>query len=369
MTALRTQKWLWLSYLCKIPKSHMIKLYDEFSDIDNIYAAQREDYEKLSFLKEEEINRLCDKSLNSLSPYISSLEKNKVRIITRDMESYPKQLFCISSFPSVLYVKGKNLNLNRMQCVSVVGSRTPGSYGKSITAEISTKLARSGFVVVSGMADGVDSVAHRSAVECGAPTVAVLGCGVDIVYPKGNYELSKKIEEVGMIISEYPLSTHPEKFYFPERNKIIAALSMGTVVTEANLKSGSLITAQWAKKYGKDLFAVPGNITSKLSGGTNELIRQGAVAVTGADDVCSYYGVFKNERDDEINNDKSSYNTTDEKEEAIIKALEREEMLNIDGLSYATGLSLSELSSTLLFMEVKDIIKRTGTDMYMLVLK
>ncbi len=357
------KKWLWLSLSCKISKSKMIKLYDRFGSIDNIFDAEREDYEKLSFLNEADIGLLLNKGLDFSNEYLSVLNKKKISVITRDDAYFPETLFDIPNHPSLIYVKGKIRPLKKDECISIVGSRTPQGYGKNITTELSTSLARAGLTIVSGMADGVDTLSHRGALNAGGFTVAVLGCGVDFVYPKGNFELYEKICERGMIISEYPLGTRPERFYFPERNKIVAALSLATLVTEANLKSGSLITADAAKKYGRRIFSVPGNITSSFSGGTNELIRCGASVVTSADDILSFY-----EKENMEASQKSTSPKLEPNEALIFEALRKREM-TIDELSYHTSLSFSELNSVLLFMELKNIIKKSGADRYCIILK
>ncbi len=357
-------KWLWLSFSCALTKSKMLKLHECFENIDNIFAALREDYEKLSFLKADDIDRLCKKDLSPVVDYEKSLASKGITVLTRDMDLFPEGVSELKSFPSVLYCKGKVRKLCKDECISIVGSRTPGSYGKDITYEISRAVSRSGFTVVSGMADGIDSIAHRAALDAGGYTVAVLGCGADVVYPKGNFELYERICQSGMIISEYLPGREPERFSFPERNKIIASLSRATVVTEANSKSGSLITASDARVLGRDLFAVPGNITSKLSGGTNELIRSGAITITGANDVCEYYKISVNE---EITTDTSPL--TDDPKECLVLDSLSEKALSIDEICYKTGLSLCELNSILLIMEVKDLIKKTGADLYTPVLK
>jgi len=357
-------KWLWLSFSCALTKSKMLKLYECFENIDNIFAAQREDYEKLSFLKADDIDRLCQKDLSPALDYEKKLAMKGISVLTRDMELFPEGVRDLKNFPSVLYCKGKVRKLCKDECISIVGSRTPGNYGKNITYEISRAVSRAGLAVVSGMADGIDSIAHRACLDAGGYTVAVLGCGVDVVYPKGNFELYGRICQNGMIISEYLPGREPERFSFPERNKIIASLSRATVVTEANSKSGSLITAADAKSLNRNVFAVPGNITSKLSGGTNELIKSGAIAITGANDVCEYYHISAT---DEITST-SSPQTNDPKECLVLKALS-EKALSIDEICYKTALSLSELNSILLIMEVKDLIKKTGADLYTPVLK
>ncbi|MBR2404969.1 MAG: DNA-processing protein DprA [Clostridia bacterium] len=356
-------KWLWLSFSCALTKSKMLKLYDCFENIDNIFAAVREDYEKLSFLKADDIEKLCQKDLTQVLHYEKKLAARGISVLTRDMELFPDGVKELKNFPSVLYCKGKIKKLCKDECISIVGSRTPGSYGKNITYEISRSVSQAGLIVVSGMADGVDSIAHRAALDAGGYTVAVLGCGVDVIYPQGNFELYERICQNGLIISEYMPGKKPERFSFPERNKIIASLSRSTVVTEANSKSGSLITAADAIGLGRDLFAVPGNITSSLSGGTNELIKKGAIPITGANDVCEYYNISVSKQ-----NTDAAPVTDDPKERMVLDSLS-ERPLSIDEICYKTALSLSELNSILLIMEVKDLIKKTGADLYTPVLK
>ncbi len=354
-------KWLWLSLSCHITKSKMIKLFDFFGSVDNIFIAEREDYEKLSFLKSNDIELLCQKDTKEAKEHLCLLKDKGISVITIGDELFPSSLCDIPNHPCILYAKGKIRKLSQDECISIVGSRTPQSYGKNITYELAFSLASQGLTVVSGMADGVDSLAHRGALDAGGFTVAVLGCGVDVIYPRGNFELYEKIAANGMIISEYPLSARPEKFSFPERNKIVAALSRATLVTEANTKSGSLITSECAKKYGRHIFAVPGNITSSLSGGTNELIRDGASVVTGAEDILKFYGLKAETKT--IKNEELS-----EKEALVYEAL-RECDMTMDEIYYKTSIPLSELNSMLLFMELKNIIKKTGADKYCVVLK
>lgn len=355
--------WLWLSLSCHISKSKMIKLYEHFGSIEDIFNAEREDYQRLSFLKEEDVFLLCQKNVSYAEEQLYLLDKKGISLLCRDDALFPKDLFDISNYPSIIYAKGKIRALKKEECISIVGSRSPQSYGKNITTELSSSLARNSLTIVSGMADGIDSLSHRGALSVNGFTVAVLGCGVDVIYPRANFELYEKIAENGMIISEYMPGTKPERFYFPERNKIVASLSLATLVTEANLKSGSLITANFAKKYNRHIFAVPGNITSSLSGGTNELIRDGASVVTSVDDILSFYKINKKE---EIKTETKE--NLEPKEALIFEALSKREM-NIDEISYETSLPISELNSFLLFMELKNIIKKSGTDKYCVVLK
>lgn len=363
------KKWLFLNFV--LSKSKLIKLYDYFKSTDNIFEASGEDYKSLKFLKPDDIKKLCEKDFSKAEECEKKCISSSVHVITRDSEFFPDSITKISNFPSVLFCKGKIENLNFKNCVSVVGTRTPDTYGKNITYSISSDLSDMGFCIVSGMADGVDSIAHKAAIDKNEYTVAVVGCGPDIIYPKENMYIYEHILKNGMIISEYPPGTKPDRFRFPERNKIIAALSHCTIVTEANIKSGSLITANLALKYKNELFAVPGNATSRLSEGTNDLLKKGAHMILRGKDVYDFYeksdilnldGIIKSEKKLSKNYDNLSDN-----EKIIIKALEYEE-LSIDSIIYKTGLSLSVINSLLLIMELKEIIKKTDTDTYMLVI-
>ncbi|MBQ4526780.1 MAG: DNA-processing protein DprA [Clostridia bacterium] len=383
------EKWIWLSLFKKISKGKIHKLLSEFYTIDNIYDAQREDYEKLTFLKPEDISLLCEKDLSESRIYVSDLEKSNIFVLTKDMPEFPQMMNSYPNHPLILYCKGQRINLNKYISVSVVGTRNPGQYGKNITYTIASELAKKGVIIISGMAEGADSIAHEACLNANVPTVAVIGCGPDIVYPRSNASLSKKICEKGMIISEYPPGTPPERFRFPERNKIIASLSPVTAVTEAAKKSGSLITANLAKKFGNILFAVPGNITSNLSDGTNILIGEGAHPITSKNDIFNFfvktigeekvnkytYKTYTNKctddnpykqseknKNQEINTQYLSY-SDDEKENIILKCLCGNN-LSIDKISYETGFSLSQLSSALLFMEIKGKIKKNPGDTY-----
>ncbi|MBQ7900440.1 MAG: DNA-processing protein DprA, partial [Clostridia bacterium] len=270
-----TNLWMWFSQKEHISKKIKYQLLEDFYDIENIYEAQYEDFTEIEYLKPEAITQLCDKECD-FDDIIRQYKANNVTILTPDMEEYPKQLLATGEPPFVLYCRGKFLDLNKFMCVSVVGTRKMSLYGSNCAYNLSKEMAERGVVIVSGMAGGIDSRAHRGALDAGMPTVAVIGCGVNVVYPRSNTKLMKEIMETGMVISEYPLDTQPLRHHFPERNKIISGLSVATLVVEADIKSGSLITAKHSYEYGKDVFAVPGNIDSPFCRGTNYLIKDGA---------------------------------------------------------------------------------------------
>ena len=206
------------------------------------------------------------------------------RLVLLADEEYPPLLKTIASPPPYLFVRGRIVKEDTL-AIAVVGSRHPTAYGVMTTERLAGDLARRGVTVISGFARGVDTAAHRGALASGGRTIAVLGCGADIVYPKENGVLMRDLASKGAIISQYPMGTPPLKEYFPVRNRTIAGMTLGTVVVEAAERSGSLITARFAGELGREVFAVPGNISSAVSQGTNRLIQDGAKLVAGWQDV------------------------------------------------------------------------------------
>ncbi|MBR3002834.1 MAG: DNA-processing protein DprA [Clostridia bacterium] len=212
----------------------------------------------------------------------------EIKIIKIQDENYPKLLREVYDPPKQLYVQG-NINIFNNPSIAIVGCREPSEYGKKAAQYFSYNLAKQNINIVSGLAKGIDSFAHIGALQAKGKTIAVIGSGLDIIYPKENEKLAQEIiKNGGAIISEYPLGTRPEKDHFPARNRIISGLCKGVLVVEAKEKSGSLITADFAMEQGKEVFAVPGNINSLNSVGTNMLIKDGAIPVCNYNDVIQY---------------------------------------------------------------------------------
>ena len=226
-------------------------------------------------IKELKDFRPDDEKINN---ELVKIKDSGIRLITLNDDSYPQNLKSIYDPPPYLYVKGDFKNEDRLS-VAIIGSRSATNYGRQITETISKELSSLGITIVSGMARGIDSFAHQSTLDAGGRTIAVLGCGIDIAYPPENKALMKRIRNSGAIISEFPFGAPPEAANFPQRNRIISGLSLGTVVIEAADDSGSLITANYAVEQGRELFAVPGNITSRMSKGSNSLIKKRRKAV------------------------------------------------------------------------------------------
>lgn len=287
-------KWIWLAETCGAGSTELVLLLEKFGNIGEIYLA---DYNALidAGCSEHLAWKLSDKTLDRAYAIIESSEKNGIEIITYDDERYPQSLASIKDPPIVLYCKGKLPSFNKELCISMVGTRKMSEYGMRSAYKIAYEVASSGAVVVSGMALGIDAVAACAAIAANGRTVAVLGCGVDVTYPKQHERLRSAILENGALISEYPPMTEPRKHHFPIRNRLISALSQGTVVVDASERSGSLITANTAIMQGRDLYAVPSNIDGENSEGTNKLIRDGAQAVLkGRDIIANYAYLFDN---------------------------------------------------------------------------
>ena len=224
--------------------------------------------------------------------YLVAIEAQGIRWLGRSQAAFPRGLASIFDPPVGLFVRGdEDATLLDRPGVAIVGARSSSPYGSSVARTLGRELAAAGLVVVSGLARGVDGEAHRGALEAGGLTVAVLGCGVDRVYPAAHAELARRVMERGLIVSEYAPGVEPAPWRFPARNRVIAGLSAATVVVEARERSGALITADLALEEGREVFAVPGEITSALSAGTNALLRIGATALTSSADVLEAFGI------------------------------------------------------------------------------
>lgn len=380
--------WLWFAYKESLTKKQKFDLYKKFEDIESLYNAKESDYDELKFINSSHIKELMDKDLSKYEKLSLLYLRNNVKILTYDMLEYPQNLKHLSCPPLLLYCRGKFIDLNKRLCISVVGTRKVTDYGINCTKNITREIAQRGALIVSGMANGVDSYAHREAILSGMPTVAVVGTGVNMVYPKTNSRLMKDIMKSGMVISEYPLNTEAQKFHFPERNRIISALSVATVVIEADIKSGSLITANYSQELGKDVFAVPGSIYSVYSKGTNYLIKDGAYVATCGEDVISPYEYKYNElilnglndrikveadtkdyqkekNKKEIKTEKTHINNVESDEEKIILSL-KNGSLNIDEICEMTSISISVLNQKLLLMELSGKLKKLPGNNYSL---
>ncbi len=295
---------------------------------------------------------------------IEELRKQDIAVVTIYDESYPASLKSIYDSPFILYVKG-NIIPEDVFAVGVVGTRRATSYGKMAAERISADLASRNVTIVSGLARGIDTIAHQSALDSGGRTIAVLGSGIDVCYPPENRKLFERITRCGAVISEFPLSTRPEKRNFPARNRIISGLSLGTVVIEAPAKSGALITADMALEQGREVFAVPGSIFSEKSSGAHYLIKQGAKMVENYEDVIEEISslgkvVALRKKTGVLTKIKGRLTAEEEKVYGLLSF----EPVQIDFISRNAGMPVKDVSVILMDLEMKDRIKEVPGKKY-----
>ncbi|MBQ7846786.1 MAG: DNA-processing protein DprA [Clostridia bacterium] len=281
--------WIWLS-LCVSPGSKASDILLEYfeENAQKIYEAGKEDYDKLD-LSDGVKERLLQKGSEESRKILNFCKEREIRLLAYDDPEFPVRLKRIGRRPVLLYCKGRHIDLNDNLLIAAVGTRRMTAYGQRSAYTICHDLACAGAVVVSGLALGVDAVCHKGALDAKGDTVAVLGCGIDITYPKENFEFMNRIEKYGLVISEFKPGSRPTQTSFPIRNRIISGLCQGTLVVEADKKSGALITARHALSQGRDLFALPGMVGEQNSEGTNALLKDGAIPITDAADLLQDY--------------------------------------------------------------------------------
>ncbi len=284
-----------------------------------------------------------------------------IRILTWNDEAYPPRLKEIEQPPPVLYVRGDLLEEDYF-AVAVVGTRKVTPYGRQVTEELCAFLAANGVTVISGLARGVDAVAHSSALKAGGRTIAVLGSGVDYVYPSENRGLAEKIMACGALVSDYPVGTAPESTNFPPRNRIISGLSLAVVVVEAGETSGALITAEFAAEQGREVFAIPGNIMAPQSKGTNRLIQNGALPLLTPDDLMQALNLTR------VGEQKAARKILPaDAVEAQLMDILGNEPLHVDEIRNRSGLPVEKVSAALVMMELKGMVRQVGSMNYVAV--
>lgn len=355
--------WVWLNSLTNMSPGKRFRLLKHFGDPSHIWHASEEELAGARFLNSQSVEIL--KAIQPRKEAAKILQKASsagMEIVTFYDERYPYYLKYISDPPSMLYAIGKLVP--EEICLAVVGSRKATYYGLDIAEKISGQLARTGLTIVSGMARGIDSRAHRGALAAGGRTVAVLGCGLDIAYPYENLDLMKEICKNGAVISEYMPGIPPVPYNFPARNRIISGMSLGVAVIEANEKSGSLITAGFALDQGREVFALPGNINSRNSSGTNKLIRDGAKIVTEVEDILEELKIGGTPGNTYCT-DRLPAEVLGGDEASVAKRL-AEGPLHIDNIARECGMSIQLTSSILVMLELNGFVEQLPGKVYRL---
>lgn len=354
--------WLALNRFSKFGPARFRKLLDHFGSPAAAFGAAAGELKAAGI--EAAVAEEFIAARTSIEPerLLETLEKEGIGVTTLNDENYPKRLKEIYDPPPLLFFRGR-LEPDDETALAVVGTRRPTLYGKQAAEEFAGELARRQITIVSGLALGVDSIAHQAAITAGGRTVAVLGSGLDRenIYPASNRYLANKIAaEGGLLFSEFALGTPPLKHNFPQRNRIISGLSLGVLVIEAGERSGSLITAKFALEQDREVFAVPGSIYSPLSLGANLLIKRGAAAVTGTADILDALDLSEVTAyiDKQIENDTP--------EEGRILSFLNREPAHIDRLAALTGLPIAKVSGALMTLEMKGRAKNLGGMMYIL---
>lgn len=336
-------------------------LLDTFGDVERAWHAPADALRLAGLDRRSLENLLATRAKVDLDREVRRLAAAGVRVLTWDDPDYPQLLSEIPDPPPVLYIRGQ-LEADDAWAVAVVGTRRASVYGREVTRRLVAALAQSGVTIVSGLARGIDGVAHRAALEAGGRTIAVLGCGVDQVYPPEHRDLARQIVAQGALISEYPLGTPPEAGNFPPRNRIISGLSMGVLITEAGQGSGALITAEYAAEQGREVFAVPGSILASGSTGTNRLIQDGAKAVLEPADILRELNLTM------VTQQAQARDTLPATEaEAALLAYLGPEPIHVDELGRAAGLPIAQVTSTLAMMELKGLVRQVGGMKYVAV--
>ncbi len=364
MTNKEITYWLALKFIKNVGNVGFKNLMETFGSPRAVFEAPITSLQKIPRITQKTARAI--KTFDDWAQVERELEladKFGVSIITSDSPRYPKLLLTIYDFPPVLYVKG--ILSDQDNNIAVVGSRMASTYGRFVTERLCRELAMKGITIVSGMARGIDSAAHTGALAGRGRTVAVLGSGIDVIYPPENGNLFARIAEQGAVITEFPFSTQPSAANFPARNRIISGLSLGVVVVEANEKSGSLITARIALEQGREVFAVPGSIDSPGAKGTHRLIREGAKLVENTYDILEEIMPQVNNTDitAESLNENFSQNRSDTSgvltadEEAIMKLLGKKPV-QLESLAEDSGYRMHDILSILTSLELSGHVEQ-----------
>ncbi|MDR1086989.1 MAG: DNA-processing protein DprA [Endomicrobium sp.] len=337
------------------------RLLDTFGDAESILKAEKKHLISVdgigSVLSESILNA---KTSRKAERELEVAEKNNISIMLYNSKNYPKSLKELPAKPLVLYIKGTILDKD-FDSISIVGSRKISNYGKTVTSEFASYFAKKEITIVSGLARGVDTLAHITALENKSRTIAVLGNGLLVNYPPENKKLQELISQNGAVISEFPLNQLPDKGTFPRRNRIIAGFSRATLLTEAGIGSGATITARFCAEYGKDVFAIPGSIYSKVSKGTNDLIQNGAYMALSPENMSDQLDwILKKEIKTQRN-----ISGLEKLDLAILNLIESEsEGLPSDVIAEKLSVNISEIATPLLRLEITGLIKNTPGQTY-----
>lgn len=350
--------WVAFSHIAGIGRVRYTLLEKHFGSLREAWQAGRAELQAAGLESKVAAHIVAERPGIDPDDEMERLSRHSIRAITWNDPDYPPRLKEIYDLPPVLYVRGQLTEADEW-AVAVVGTRRPTAYGRQVAEELSADLARNRICIVSGLARGIDSIAHRAALDSGGRTLAVLACGLDIVYPAEHAKLALQIAEQGVLVSDYPPGTQPRGDYFPRRNRIMSGLSLGVLVVEGDMKSGAMITARLALEQDREVFAVPGSVFSPQSRGTNSLIQEGAKLVQRVDDVLEELNLTMVPQQMEM---KEIIPATDT-EASLLRHITREPV-HIDEVCRQSGLPIATVSSVLAMLELKGLVRQMGPMAY-----
>lgn len=351
------QYWVGFSRTPYIGPMRIQRLVAHFGDLGRAWQADAKELRRV--LDERAVESLiATRTALSLDLEMERMEQLGIAVVTVGDEAYPRLLREIPSPPPVLYVRGE-LKQENTAAVAIVGTRRSTAYGREVAGRLASELAEEGVTIVSGLARGIDGVAHRAALDAGGRTIAVMGCGVNVVYPPEHRHLADRIADQGALVSDYPLDRPPDAVNFPARNRIISGMTLGTIVVEAPARSGALITTDFAADQGREVFVVPGNVLSAASAGCNRLLRDGARPVTCAADVLEDLNIDHRREHAAV----QQALPLDEDERRLLALLSGDPQ-HIDEVAAAANVPVAQCGALLLTMELKGLVRNQGAQHY-----
>jgi len=358
--------WLALAH-AYVSVTELHALQESFGNVDNIVRQNERQLRNagLAGNKAQAVSSPDEKLLDASERW---LDADTHQLVAHGTDDYPEMLSQLDGAPLLLFVNGDREALH-LPSLAIIGSRNPTRGGIRNAVDFSRHLAGSGYAIASGLAQGIDTAAHRGALDVGGRTVAFLGHGIDRVYPARNFDLAHQIAESGALVTEYPLGTPPDKRHFPERNRLISGLSLGTLVIEAARRSGSLITARFAAEQGREVFALPGSIHNPLARGCHELIRQGAKLVETAADISAELAPLTGHLRQTTLQPAHTNSTPpdDDRDYAELRKILSHDPTTIDELKSQSGLTIDQLSSMLLILELHGEVESLSGGCYALI--
>ena len=352
--------WVGFNKVTGIGAARLRALLDYFGDIETAWQAPAFDLQQAGLDRRSLASLLEVRRSLDLDAEVERLQRAGVQVLVWDDPDYPRNLRQVYNAPPVLYVRGR-IEKQDEWAVAIVGTRRASVYGKEAAQMLSAGLAQAGVTIVSGLARGIDAVAHRACLDAGGRTIAVLGCGLDTIYPQQNAGLAADLVQRGALVSEYALGVRPDARNFPPRNRIISGLTLGTIVVEADLGSGALITADFAAEQGREVFAVPGPVFARGSRGTNALIQQGAKMVCSVADVLEELNLTMVSEQAQVR----AVIPENETEALLLNHLSAEP-IHVDDLGRAVRLPIAQVTSTLALMELKGMVRQVSGMSYVL---